>query len=270
MTAPDEAGGLVSESGGVDPIPVPDAPRREVSRYDRWAHRRGEPRVFALLWTVYLMLATGLALAAIGVRGQVTVDVYRPIAQVLLVTVAAGVVLVWPLVRLSQARPSRSGAWAAMTDYFVVVLPVQAIVWPQAFLTAWSLDALGAVSVMLASWGLLVAGMLAWALGPGLGREDRTRVPGSAVWMAVWVALVSGGPVVGQVLAGSGTPPNGAMLTSPLTAVHALTGGLPVGTLGSSVTAGQWSMMLVPGVVGGLAWLGAWLREVWRGFRGAR
>jgi hypothetical protein len=271
MNAPDEPGGLSPPEGdgpvGRMPpdLPGPERPRPEYPQYDRWAHRRGEPRVFALLWTIYLMLASGLALASIGVRGRVAVDVYRPIAQVLVVTVASGIVLVWPLVRLSQARPRRSGAWAAMMDYFVVILPVQAIVWPQTWLTAWPLDVVGALSVMLASWGLLVAGMLAWALGPGTGLEERTRVAGSAVWMGGWVVLVGAGPVLGE-LPGL-IPPGWAALASPLTAVHALTADLPVGSLGRTVAAGQWSMMVLPGVLGGVGWLAAWLREVAGSFR---
>lgn len=269
-----EAGGGVVPEGELVPASVPEpagAPERP--RVDRWAHRRGEPRVFALFWTVYLMVATGLALASIGFRGQVPVDVYRPVVQMLLVTVGVGIVLIWPLVRLSQTRPAVSGAWAAMMDYFVVILPVQAIVWPQTWLTGWTLEVIGAIAVMLAGWGLLVAGLLAWALGPGTGRDERTRVAGSAVWMGVIIGLVAVGPLLGQAMGGIGPGASGQGgwgLTSPLTGVHALTTGLPVGGMGGSVMTGRWSMIVAPGAVGGAVWALAWAREVWRGLTGGR
>src|SRR5262245_5977866 len=93
--APGEgAGGEVEARGKSAGAASGESPR---PRFDRWAHRRGEPRVFAFLWTIYLVGATGLALASVGARGQVPIEVYRPVAQVLLVTVSAGVVIVWPL-----------------------------------------------------------------------------------------------------------------------------------------------------------------------------
>jgi hypothetical protein len=247
--------------------PPPTPPLKSQGKpHDRWAHRRGEPRVFALLWTIYLMAATALALGAVGARGQIPVEVYRPIAQILLVTVAAGVVLVWPLVRLSQARPATGAAWAAMTDYFVVLLPVQAIVWPQIWLTGWPLVVIAGLAAMLASWGLLVAGFLAWALAGG---ENGPRINGPWIWMGVVIGLVGLGPLAASIsglVSGPGGPTG---LASPLTAIHTLTAGVPVGGVGTSVTGEQWSMMLAPGGAGLAVWLGAWLREVWRGFRGA-
>ena len=82
--------------------------------------------------------------------------------------------------------------------------------------------------------------------------------------------MVGIGPLLGELAAGPSGPPDWGVLASPLTAVHALTADLPVGSLGRSVTSAQWSMMVFPGVLGGMGWLAAWLNEVVRGFRIAR
>jgi len=121
------------------------------------------------------------------------------------------------------------------------------------------------------------AGLLGGARGPGpgprTGREERTRVAGSAVWMGVFIGLVAIGPLVGQAFGGAGGGwwgPSFWGLTSPLTGVHALTTGLPVGGMGGSVMAGRWSMIVAPGAAGGVVWVAAWVREVWRGLTGGR
>src|SRR5947207_1904454 len=112
----DEAGQAGDGGGGepsVPPLPASGgaqstgAPartnRRSRRRADPWAHRRGEPRIFAFLWTLFLFAATGFTFMAAVSMGGTSADVMRPATRALLAVTAAGVVLIWPMVRLSQA-----------------------------------------------------------------------------------------------------------------------------------------------------------------------
>src|SRR5437867_4288680 len=72
-------------------------------RPDPWSHRRGEPRLFAFLWTLFLFAATGITFMTAVSLGGNSADVMRPATRALLALTGAGVVLLWPMVRLSQA-----------------------------------------------------------------------------------------------------------------------------------------------------------------------
>lgn len=204
---------------------------------DPWAHRRGEPRLLAFLWAIYLFVATMLTfgLAVRAAPGQH--ESIRPAASMLLMAAAAGMVVLWPMVRLSQRRDPRPLA-GAVQDLVVVQVPVQAIIWPQVmwWLAHWSVSVVLASSLMMLAWGLIVAGLLALAqLGPSgdPGRGDeRLAVPMATRWMAV-MALVA---VLGMAPAltvrsidpralGDAVPRRHepAMMFSPITAAYELT-----------------------------------------------
>lgn len=166
------------------PPPEPAAPPRRPR--DPWAHRRGEPRTFAFLWAVFLFTATlttfGKAVAGAGLSH----DVIRPAARTLLVITAAGVTFLWPLVRLSQARDRKPLA-GAVQDAVVVLVPVHAIVWPQAlpWLAGWPLPVVALVALSLTAWALVVAGLLAVAQSwRPLAGGAFGPVPAAGRWMA--------------------------------------------------------------------------------------
>src|SRR5204862_230299 len=62
--------------------------------------------------------------------GGTSADVMRPATRALLAVTAAGVVLIWPMVRLSQA-PDEHPASGSLQDLVVVLIPTQAVSWPQ-------------------------------------------------------------------------------------------------------------------------------------------
>jgi hypothetical protein len=158
---------------------TPQPPRDETvlvpKRPDKWAHRRGEPRVYAFFWTLYLLGATLMGFMALGFVGGITAEVYRPIARGIIITVMVGAVILWPMTRLSQAMPTRGGARAVRADMIVMLVPLQAVVWPQAILPAgWTPLSIGALAAMSAAWTILVGGLLAIALGgPRLDHPER-------------------------------------------------------------------------------------------------
>jgi hypothetical protein len=191
---------------------------------DRWAHRRGEPRVFVLLWTTFLFTATLLTLTGVGLGGYVTADVYRPAARMLMLTVAAGIALLWPMIRLSQDTPAHAPAAATAQDVFIVLLPTQAVIWPQYWLAGWPIPVLLAISALLTAWALVVGGVLALALGRLAGAGHAAR----AWWMVGLLVLTTWGALGAFLDRGDqpGMPSNRgrvAWMLSPLTGVAELT-----------------------------------------------
>lgn len=156
---------------------------------DRWSHRRGEPRTFAFLWAIFLMLASIGALGSVVAGGVISLDSYQPLSRVLLLVVTVGVLVFWPLVRLCQERPAEGSLSSVSKDLIVLLVPLQAVVWPQMALARWSFDVVLATACALASWGLLVGAVLVLAL-----RRDGTR---RGWWMGVVLVLAIGGSVAG-------------------------------------------------------------------------
>lgn len=166
------------------------------SQADKWAHRRGEPRNFAFLWAIYLMLGSIIALGVVLAGGIVTLDAYQPLSRGLVVTLAVGVMIFWPLIRLSQIAPPEGSRTAAMKDLAIVLIPLQAVIWPQMVLARWTPNIVLATSMAMIAWGVLVAGLI--ALG------TRSNQTWRSAWMATIVCLVIGGAAIsmlaGQVL----------------------------------------------------------------------
>lgn len=247
--APGVAGdGLVHEEL-TEPDPV---------QYDRWAHRRAEPRPLAFMWTVYLFTATAMTFAAISGVGGLTLDVYRPALRVLLMSAAAGVVLVWPMIRLSQTGPLDHPASASLKDLFAVIVPLQAIIWPQWLLASWPVSVIAGLAGTLTAWGVLTAGILAlyfrWEATGG-------RAGPRAGMMLVFVLLVGLGPLAGAAWsmvqsAGQSGAPRATwwMLSSPLTAVFEITAERAEGAGAARGVPAPWAVAANVAVAGLVCW----------------
>ncbi len=170
------------------------APR---GKRDRWAHRRGEPRVWALLWSCYLLAACILALFTPASRFSFDVEQIRYSCVMLLALILLGVVVVWPLVRLSQIPP-RYASRAAAVDLLIVLAPSAAILGPMGFLTKWSGAIVIALCLSLISWTMLYGGIIAIAARV---RSNAAR----ALWMFVCLALAALGPIAGLLAASRAT-----------------------------------------------------------------
>lgn len=225
------------------PADLTAARKRARARHDPFAHRRGEPRTFAILWMLYMLAAITVSLSPIGATGLLSVDTYRPSARLLAALMAMGIAVVWPMVRLSQVRPRLPGR-AAAQDLIIVMVPVAAMCAAQAapWMAGWPWTAGVAMALGLFGWSLVVAGILLHAFASELRRDptpsprppsDREtdegvrRAPDVGIRisaMVILMALAISGPLVSalgylpasSVQGGNGLRADWAMMASPV------------------------------------------------------
>jgi hypothetical protein len=253
----DEAASDIQEPGSASFMPPDHAKEKDIfGRVPRdrpdWSHRRGEPRVFALVWMLYLMGVTALMFASLSDAFFVSPAITRPAARGMLLATIAGVVLLWPAVRLSQ-RPAERPVRAVLRDLFVVLIPAQAVIWPHALreLGDWSMGVLLALAGVFAAWALVVGGLLAMA--------DSGRGAGRARW--AWTLLLLGvclgapayGVARGRLPMTPGPPPAArpGWMLSPLTAVLEVTRDREATDGGTRVSGTHWRLIAAPACVGG-------------------
>lgn len=215
-----------------------------------WSHRRGEPRVFALIWMLYLMGVTALMFASLSDAVFVSPSITRPAARGMLLATIAGIVLLWPGIRLSQ-YPAERPVRCVLRDLFVVLIPAQAVIWPHALreLGDWSFSVLIALAGVFAAWGLLTGGILAMAdSGRGAGRVRWA-------WMLVILVVCLGSPVYalarGQFRAVSAEGARPGWMFSPLTAVLEITRERDTTDGVTRVGGTHWRLIAAPACIGG-------------------
>ena len=231
---------------------------------DPWAHRRGEPRVFALGWTIYILAATTLCFAPLAFSLGMDPLASRFAGRMLLITLAAGIAILWPVVRLSQARPACGGLLASWQDIVVIFIPLQAALWPLALVTEWSLGTLAAVDALLFAWAWTIGGVLGLALGPRHGRSlSADAVPGDTrgpyAGVLVLILLV----VLGVPIAAAFRPislitpvrPDTVLLASPLSGVLELTADRSWSGQITSVYPEHWFAILGTFLAGATLWM---------------
>ncbi len=227
----------VSEQGPFPfPVPAPSPPvQRERDLLGNeppgdlidWSHRKGEPRVFALLWMIFLLTTTALMFTRLASGYTVSPSVSRPAAQQMLVISVLGMCVLWPLVRFSQriARPSIVAA--SLRDMIVILIPLQAILWPQRLIVlgGWSTEVVVALVLHTTAWALILAGTIAIGsiLIASSGASQRTR----ALAMLATLIVISIGPLIEMItLKGAAIGPSHANLgwmLSPVTGILEIT-----------------------------------------------
>lgn len=226
--------------------PVTWVPELGMREGDPWAHRKGEPRPLALLWAVYLMVASLLTIFSVRAAGAPSTAQFVVACRMTAVMVTLGVALLWPALRLSQMFP-RERWRSLLADMAVLLVPVQAVLWPMMLLTHWPAEVVGALSASAASWAVLSAGVLALAYGGGGSHASR-------VIAMTWLLAVALGPLAMLVFwpGGPSMAPGWLGLASPLTSAYRLLDA-PSG-LAPSMFWAEWALVALPGAVGiGLA-----------------
>lgn len=234
------------ESEQTPPVPV-----------DPWAHRRGEPRVFAFLWTLYVLVSVAGSILWLATTGLFTASGYGPAARVMLIVLATGVTLVCPMIRLSQVAPDGNLPKAIFVDTLLIQLPVQLVIWPLRILAGWPLSVVLAVSTQFLAWGLIAGGAVCLGLSGSQIRLDK-RVARRTVAML----LLAGGLFAAPMVIGAfserapstriGWQHRAAML-SPFSGIPATTGRGIMGPTGPLSTE-QERTILVVFLVAGTLW----------------
>jgi hypothetical protein len=218
-----------------------------------WSHRRGEPRVLALLWMIYLMGATVVMFASMSRAYTISYDIARPAARTLLVLIAIGFGVLWPMVRLSQVHPRTGHVWFVIRDVFVLFIPLQAILWPLAtrVLSHWPLSVVLALDLLCLVWLLLIAGVLAMGMR-SISYTDTAL--NRSIWMGVVLVTVFAAPLA--ALVGSAGVPVGAdaprvgWLLSPISGMQELVRDRDLLGISAKVYPQQIRLLLAVGCVG--------------------
>lgn len=182
---------------------------------EAWAHRRGEPRLLVLCWAIYLLAASGATIMRMPEIGFAEARFVQGAARVLMVLIAGGLTLLWPMVRLSQATPRRPST-AAIVDFVALAAPLCAVLWPVTWLGRWDWPVTAGVMGMLGGWGLCMAAIVAMGTR-GSSSAARTG------WAILVVVALGAGPVVGAMLSGVVGGATWAFYASPMTGIFALT-----------------------------------------------
>lgn len=199
------------------PTPPLELPRRLVFGASTW---------LAASWIV-----------SIGIRPPVqpTSTTYTPAARMLVVAIMIGILIAWPLARLSAPQPRRP-LMSAFLDTISLVVLTQIVIWPLRLVTTWSVERISTVSLELLANTILVGGLLAIA---GSARRGATAT------MLALVALI----VVPAMIA-LGMPIDPLFSPSPIVRAWAITSEGP-GPLQPAV----WSGALATALVGAMAWI---------------
>jgi len=208
------------------------------------------PRGLILAASVWLVVSWAVA---IGFRTPVEASSasYTPGVRLMLISAAVGLIIAWPLLRLSQP-PLPYPVRQTVLDLVVLLALLQVVIWPLRLVTPWSPLRTAALDATLAGWALLAGALVASAVG-----TDRSGPRTLA--MAGCVAACIAGPVA--ALASLAVPslemlaPR-LMRLGPLLEVYELAqgGGTP-----PEASHWRWLAMLLLAVVAAWAGLGTLL-----------
>ena len=215
----------------------------------------GEARAGATLRTPPLPMPRGLIFAssmwligswliALGLRSPVQPSAasYTPGVRVMLLCTMIGLMIAWPLYRLSQ-RHSRWPIQQTMLDLTVLLSLMQVVVWPLRLVTPWSALRTLAIDLTMIGWALLAGAAVASAIGGARGGPR-------SLAMIACLALCLLGPLLAWVGVMAGGNWMELVELSPLMAVQTLTGE------GSArVTEAAWRWIALLGVASVSAWI---------------
>jgi hypothetical protein len=199
------------------------------------------PRGLIFLASIWLIVSWVIA---IGVRAPVQPSSasYTPGVRLMMLCVTTGLMVGWPLLRLSQHRavyPMRQ----TLLDLIVLLGLVQVVIWPLRLVTNWTPVRTAAIDATLAGWVLLAGAIVASAIG-----TDR-KGP-RLIAMIACVAMCILGPALAWLGVLTGVNALQLVDLSPLMAVRTL--GDAAGARPSDV---QWRWIILLGVADVAVWI---------------
>lgn len=176
-----------------------------------WAGVRG----LVLGWCLWLLGSWGVTLA---------VATTVPAARWMVYASMAGMLLIWPALRLSQGvwpRVAGGLPWrrrvllAAVGDWLSLNLVFQAVIWPLQLIAGWSFTQTLWLDLGIAAWSALVSAVIAW------GRQARSA-HGRTLAMLLCVGLLLAEPAM--LAAGGLEAMRGVAGIGPIVPIWRLTG----------------------------------------------
>lgn len=166
---------------------------------------------------------------------------YTPGVRLMLVCITIGLMIGWPLLRLSQA-PKYWPISQTILDMVVLLSLVQVVIWPLRLITPWTLDRTAALDATMAAWTILAGAIIASAIG-----TNKFGVRNLAILACIAMCLL--GPAIALLSTTTGGSAFSMVEIGPIISVHKLAEGI-----NSRVTWGQWLTILIPTVAAILAW----------------
>jgi hypothetical protein len=152
---------------------------------------------------------------------------FTPGVRLMLLCMAIGLLIGWPLLRLSQSRP-----WyplrQTMLDLMVLLGLVQVVIWPLRLVTNWTPLRTAAIDATLAGWLLLVGAIVAAGVS-----TDRTGP--RVLSMLACMAMCLLGPALAWLGLLTGVQALELVSLSPFMAIRTLSEGI-----GTHPTTAQW------------------------------
>jgi len=212
------------------------------------------PRGLILIASIWLVTSWVLA---IGVRTPVEASSasYTPGVRLMLITAAIGLVIGWPLLRLSQGQVA-SPMKQTVLDLIVLLALVQVVIWPLRLVTPWSPARTAALDATLVAWTALAGALVASATG-----TQRAGPRNIAIVACLSMSLA--GPVlaiIGLYFQPIGSVTHRLLRFGPLLEVYEISGGGR-----TAPDAGQWKWIIILALSASAAWTALALTTALRG-----
>jgi hypothetical protein len=198
------------------------------------------PRGLIFLASIWLIASWVLA---IGIRAPVQASSasYTPGVRLMLLCVATGLIIGWPMLRLSQSTPPYP-ACQTLLDLVVLLGLSQVVIWPLRLVTNWSPARTAAIDATLIAWTCLSGAIVAAAIS-----TDRRGPRILAMLACVCLGLL--GPAAAWVGVITGVNALELISLSPFMAVRTLTEGGSI-----QPTSAQWMWIALLGVAAVASW----------------
>ncbi len=203
------------------------------------------PRGLIFLAAIWLVVSWAVA---IGFRTPVEASSasYTPGVRLMLISAAIGLIIGWPLLRVSQSR-AEYPLTQTLLDLIVLLALVQVVIWPLRLVTPWSPARTAALDATLAVWTILAGALVAAATS-----SHRTGPRCIAIIACLTMCLV--GPalaLIGVEIGTAGGVMPRLLQVGPLLEVHTLSHGGRTAPDG-----GQWMWISMVALAGTAAWAG--------------